>query len=33
MLVNFPSGDVVVAGQGKGQVPLIVAKIQVNLGT
>lgn len=33
MLIDLSGGNVVVAGQGQGQVSLVVSKIQVDLGT
>lgn len=33
MLVDLAGGDVVIAGQGQGEVPLVVAEIQVDFGT
>lgn len=33
MLVDLSGGDVVIAGQGQGQVPFVVPEIQVDFGT
>lgn len=33
MLIDLAGGDVVIAGEGQGQVPFVVAEIQVDFGT
>lgn len=33
MLVDLSGGDVVIAGQGQGQIPFVVPEIQIDFGT
>lgn len=33
MLVDLAGGDIVIAGQGQGQIPFVIPEIQIDFGT